>query len=317
MSLRPKQPRKRSSRRALPWASLVLATLLALATSGPAHGESRGGSALPPDGGAVPTSAGCGSEPTLTSGTHQIESDGQVREFILDVPEGYDPDHPYRLVLGLHWWGATAEDVATGQTVDADTWAYYGLKRLAEESTIFVAPQGHDNGWANTGGEDVVFVDDILDVVEDDLCVDTSQRFALGFSYGGAMSYALACARADVFRAVAVYGAPRDLSGCSGGTEPVAYFAAHGIEDNIASGAALRDTFVRNNGCTPQDPPAPAPGSLTHVTTSYAGCSAGHPVVWAAFDGGHIAAPQDGAPGDSGANTWLPGETWDFFTQEL
>ncbi|MFV2084797.1 cellulose binding domain-containing protein [Micromonospora sp. LOL_021] len=56
-------------------------------------------------------------------------------------------------------------------------------------------------------------------------------------------------------------------------------------------------------------------GSLTHRTTTYSGCRAGYPVVWAAFDGGHIAAPQDGAPGDSGTRTWLPGETWDFFTQ--
>jgi len=38
-------------------------------------------------------------------------------------------------------------------------------------------------------------VDDILRVVENDLCVDPTQRFALGFSYGAAMSYALACAR--------------------------------------------------------------------------------------------------------------------------
>jgi hypothetical protein len=37
-------------------------------------------------------------------------------------------------------------------------------------------------------------------------------------------------------------------------------------------------------------------------------------VVWAAFDGGHISAPQDGAAGD-GANTWVPGEAWDFITQ--
>ena len=39
------------------------------------------------------------------------------------------------------------------------------------------------------------------------------------------------------------------------------------------------------------------------------------PVAWAAFDEGHIAAPQDGATGDSGSRTWLPGEVWRFFTQ--
>ncbi|OUC92911.1 hypothetical protein CA983_37300 [Streptomyces swartbergensis] len=52
--------------------------------------------------------------------------------------------------------------------------------------------------------------------------------------------------------------------------------------------------FVRNNGCTPQNPPEPAQGSLTHRVTTYSGCSAGYPVAWAAFDEGHIPAPQDG-----------------------
>jgi hypothetical protein len=37
--------------------------------------------------------------------------------------------------------------------------------------------------------------------------------------------------------------------------------------------------------------------------------------VWAAFDEGHIAAPQDGAAGDSGSRTWVPGEIWNFFTR--
>lgn len=201
--------------------------------------------------------------------------------------------------------------------METGTWAYYGLQRLANNSTIFVAPQGLDNGWANAGGEDVTFVDDLLRRIETDLCVDTTQRFALGFSYGAAMSYALACSRATVFRAVAVQSGGQ-LSGCSGGTQPIAYLGVHGLRDNvlgISGGRALRDRFVRNNGCTAQNPPEPAQGSLTHRVTAYSGCSAGHPVVWAAFDEGHIAAPQDGAAGDSGTRTWVPQEVWKFFTQ--
>ena len=130
--------------------------------------------------------------------------------------------------------------------------------------------------------------------------------FATGFSYGGAMTYALACARPTVFRAVAVYSGA-NLSGCSGGTQPVAYIGLHGIRDNvlpIASGRSLRDTFVRNNGCTPQNPPEPAHGSLTHIVTAYSGCRAGYPVVWAAFDGAATTpARSTGAPATAGM-TW-------------
>ena len=295
---------------------IVAAALLALVTGGQAAAGTPGtdSPSAEADGTAV-TSAACGQAPTLGDGTHTIQSGGTNRSFILDVPDGYDRNRPYRLVLGFHWWGGTATDVATGQTVERDVWAYYGLKRLANNSTIFVAPQGISNGWANTGGQDVTFVDDLLRRVEADLCVDTSRRFALGFSYGGAMSYSLACSRPNTFRAVAVYGAPGQISGCSGGTGSVAYFAAHGVSDNIANGRSMRDRFVRNNGCTAQNPPEPPQGSLRHITTAYSGCASGRPVTWAAFDGGHIAAPQDGAPGDSGSRTWLPGETWRFFTQ--
>jgi hypothetical protein len=129
------------------------------------------------------------------------------------------------------------------------------------------------------------------------------------------MSYSLACSRANVFRAVAVYSGAQ-ISGCSGGTQPIAYMGIHGIGDtvlNISQGRSLRDRFVRNNGCTPQNPPEPAPGSRTHITTAYSGCRAGFPVVWAAFDGGHTPGPIDGST-DDGWMTWTSGEVWRFFT---
>ncbi|MFF7094431.1 cellulose binding domain-containing protein [Streptomyces rubradiris] len=284
---------------------------------GRAAAAPAGTAAAPVSAAAAAASPGCGKAPTLTSGTYTIQSGGKNRSFILRVPDGYDRNRPYRLVFGFHWLGGTSTDVATGRTVDPGTWAYYGLQRLADNSAVFVAPQGLNNGWANTGGEDITFVDDMIRRIEADLCVDQTQRFALGFSYGAAMSYSLACSRATVFRAVAIQSGGV-LSGCGDGTRPIAYLGVHGLRDNvlgISGGRAMRDRFVRNNGCTPQSPPEPAQGSLTHRVTAYSGCSAGHPVVWAAFDEGHIAAPQDGAPGDSGPRTWLPQEIWKFFTQ--
>lgn len=304
--------------------SAVVAVVVVLSMGGTALGRVQGentprtvSATAAASAGAVAPTAGCGKAPVLTSGTHTIQSGGKNRNFILRVPDGYDRNRAHRLIFGFHWLGGTSTDVATGRTVETGTWAYYGLQRLANNSTIFVAPQGLDNGWANAGGEDVTFVDDMIRRIETDLCVDTTQRFALGFSYGAAMSYALACSRATVFRAVAVQSGGQ-LSGCSGGTQPIAYLGVHGLRDNvlgISGGRALRDRFVRNNGCTAQNPPEPAQGSRTHRVTAYSGCSAGHPVVWAAFDEGHIAAPQDGAAGDSGSRTWVPQEVWKFFTQ--
>jgi len=258
---------------------------------------------------ALAATAGCGSAPTLTSGTHSIQSGGQSRSYILRVPDNYNSSHAYKLVFGLHWLNGSAAAVASA--------GYYGLQPLSNNGTIFVAPQGIDNGWANTNGRDLTLVDDLTRLIEGALCVDTTQIFALGWSYGGAMSYAIACARPAVFRAVAVLSGA-NLSGCNGGTQPVAYFGIHGIHDsvlNITNGRSLRDTFVRNNGCTPQSPREPAQGSLTHITTAYSGCRAGYPVQWAAFDGDHTPSPVDGSPTPNDSRTWTSGEIWRFFAQ--
>ncbi|MET8995693.1 RICIN domain-containing protein [Amycolatopsis sp. NPDC004169] len=277
--------------------------------------------ATPPGAAASPAplagtpSAGCGKNPTLTSGTRTIQSNGKSRSFILKIPDSYDKSTPHRLTFGFHWLGGTAEQVASGGS-DGYAWAYYGMQSQSGNSTIFVAPQGLNNGWGNSGGEDVTFTDDMVRLIENDLCVDTTQLFSIGFSYGGAMSYALACARANVFRAVVAIAAPGAISGCSGGTQPIAYMGIHGVSDNIGAGRGLRDTFVRNNGCTPQNAPEPAAGSKTHYLTVYSGCRTGYPVVWAPFDGGHQQGPVDGCTGcESGARSWDKAEIWKFFSQ--
>jgi poly(3-hydroxybutyrate) depolymerase len=258
-------------------------------------------------GAAVVSSAGCGKTPALRSGSYSLTSSGTNRTYILRVPANYDQNHPYRLIFGLHWLGGTNNDVANGGTIDP----YYGLQSRAGESAIFVAPQGIDNGWANTGGRDVTFIDDLIRTIEADLCVDTTQRFSLGFSYGAGMSYALACARPTVFRAVALYAGGL-ISGCSGGTSPVALLQAHGLSDNVLpiSGArTMRDRFVANNGCTAASPPEPSVGSNTHSSYAYSGCTEGYPVEWYAFDGGHTPTPPDNG------RVWLADATWKFFSQ--
>ncbi|MFI7515539.1 cellulose binding domain-containing protein [Micromonospora echinofusca] len=288
--------------------SIVAAAVLLAATAGALGGGFRAMTVAATNG-TLATTAGCGKAPTLTSGTRTIQSGGQNRSYILRIPDGYDRNRPYRLIFGFHWLNGSASSVASA--------GYYGLAPLSNNSTIFVAPQGIDAGWANTNGRDLTLFDDISRQVENDLCVDTTQRFALGWSYGGAMSYAVACARPTVIRAVTVLSGA-NLSGCNGGTQPVAYFGIHGLYDsvlNISMGRSLRDTFVRNNGCTAQNPREPGRGSLTHITTSYSGCRPGYPVQWAAFDGDHTPSPVDGSSSPNDARTWTSGEIWRFFTQ--
>jgi poly(3-hydroxybutyrate) depolymerase len=256
-------------------------------------------------------SAGCGKPRSLMNGRIDIQAADGARSYILRAPDDYDGERAYRLVLAYHWSGGTANDVAGGGTTGGP---YYGLWDQAEGSAIFVAPEGIDQGWSNPDGRDVAFTDAIVEQVANDLCIDTTRIFATGFSFGGAMSYALACARPDVFRAVAVYSAAL-LSGCEGGTEPVPYFAIRGVREPVinpvTTGRALRDHFAQVNGCTPQTPPEPAEGSGTHICTSYQGCTEGYPVRWCAFDDGHVASPKD----QGQSTSWVPDEAWAFLEQ--
>ena len=208
-------------------------------------------------------------------------------------------------------------DVASGGS-DKELWAYYGMQRVGNESMVLVAPQGLNNGWANSGGEDIAFVDAMVKNIEQELCIDQTQRYSIGFSYGASMTYSIACSRAKSFRAVAVISGGV-LSGCDNGNDPIAYMGIHGVSDgtlNIAGGRSMRDRFVKNNGCTPMTPKEPAPGSKTHVKTEYSGCKAGFPVTWLAFDGGHGPGATDGQ-GDSGAKSFVPGEILTFFNKAL
>ncbi len=267
----------------------------------------------PPAGPGAVESAGCGKAPALDNGEIAVGDDG--RSYILRIPETYDATHPYRLVLAYHWRGGSARAVAEG--IGATESPFYGLWNESDSSTIFVAPvglgSGTDTGWPNPNGRDVEFTDAILNQVEAGLCIDTTRVFAVGFSYGAGMSYALACARPDVFRAVALFSGG-ELSGCDGGSEPIAFYASHGLVDgtlDIAWGRSVRDHFVLVNGVTPEEPPEPAVGSGEHVCTTYSGGSPEYPVEWCAFDGDHTPNPHDGGA----ATSWAPAEVWAFISQ--
>jgi poly(3-hydroxybutyrate) depolymerase len=293
--------------------SLIAAATLILASAGIVGNQVASAAA---EDVTLAATAGCGRAPGLNSGTHTIQSGGQNRSFILRVPANYNNNNPYRLIFAFHWRGGTMNDVAGGGS-SGSTWSYYGMQEQSNNSAILVAPQGNGNGWSNPNGQDVTFVDDMIRRIDDALCVDTTLRFALGFSWGGGMSYALACARPNDFRAVAVYSGGV-ISGCSGGNGRVAYFGLHGVSDNvlnISQGRSMRDRFLSNNGCAAQNAPEPPQGSGRHITTTYT-CQPGFPVQWAAYDSGHGPAPVDGCSGcEDGARTWTKAEVWRFFAQ--
>ena len=285
--------------------------------NGGAAGAGTGGSG----GGGSTRSAGCSKTPTLknspstTINYNKITSASLSRQYILRYPANYDSSHPYRLVLAYHWYSGSASQVFDCNTESIKCYTtqspFFGLWNLANDSTIFVAPDGIDAGWANTNGRDLALTDDILREVEADLCIDTSRVFASGFSYGGAMTAMLACERASVFRGAVVFaGGISGMSGACTGTTPIAYYGATGTQDSgYAGGQKAVQHFAEVNGCTAKTLPTPPTGG--HSCVSFEGCSAGHPVRWCPFDDIHTPSPRDSGK----STTWQPQEVWTFLSQ--
>lgn len=223
-------------------------------------------------------SAGCGAPAKLTNGRRTINVNGLNREYVLDIPSNYNQNNPYKVVFGWHWRGGSANDVV-GQ-------GYYGMKSLSNNTAIFVAPDraAGTDGWTNANGRDIAFLQSMLTQLKSSLCIDESRIFSTGWSYGGMMSFALGRELPNTFRAIApVSGAfltPHVDSGSA-----TAAWIAHGNNDTVvsqSSGAQARDAYVRANGCSNTTVPVqPSP------CVEYQNCSAGKPVVWCSFNGGH------------------------------
>jgi poly(3-hydroxybutyrate) depolymerase len=278
--------------------------------AGLAGGGGGAGAGTAGTGGAT-MSPGCGRTRTLQNGTITITFNGAARKYILRVPDAYDNNHAYRLVLAYAWSGASASQVVSAN--------YFTFATLDSKNTIFAAPDaaGGAGSWSNT---DVAFTDAILAQLEGDLCIDKSRLFATGFSFGGGMAMALACTRADVFRAVAFFSGADLTNSCPATlTKPIAYYASQASEDaggmpitSPITGERKQAQFAEVNGCMPEPASTTFPAAgQPHTCTNYKGCSAGHPTEYCVFNGPHGWEPKD--PGQS--MSWNAPEAWKFITQ--
>jgi poly(3-hydroxybutyrate) depolymerase len=279
--------------------------------------------------GATGMSAGCGKAPTIASSMYNngqhitITAASMQRRFILNVPTNYDNTHPYRLVIAYHELGGNDNEMYKNQ--------YYHLLPLSDNSAIFVAPNGQQNGapcsgtgvgdgscgWPNTNNSDLALADAIVAELEKNFCIDTNRIFVTGFSYGASMSYKTACERPlgggsnGFVRAAALY-AGAQLSGTCTPSKPVAYYASHGTHDSVLNydgGVTLAQNFAKADGCTWMTPTKVTSGA--HACTNMTGCSMGYPVEFCSFNGDHTPDPDSGQSG----NSWEYQNVWTFLSQ--
>jgi polyhydroxybutyrate depolymerase len=217
--------------------------------------------------------AGCGREPPLDVAAVLVH-EGVERRLIVDVPEGYAPNRPHRLVVAFH--GRTSPP--------AQVRRYYGLDRADGGRTIFVYPEALRQAdgtyiWREPG--DFELFDRIVERTGFAYCIAPDEVFAVGHSLGASFVNRLACARGGRLRAVASVAGGAVPAECRG---EVAAMLLHHPEDElvpIAEGEAARDMLVEQNGLDGGASAAPAPSYPDGFNCRrYGPADAENPVLW-------------------------------------
>jgi polyhydroxybutyrate depolymerase len=251
---------------------------------------------------AAPTATSvCPGAAALKAGTstHKLTSHGFDREYLVYAPASYTGRTRVPVVLEFHGYGSNARQQL----------AYGNLGPQSErDGFLVVGPQGqgevrHFTLLGPTAGEqdDVVFVADLIEHLQETLCVDPARVYATGMSNGGALSAVLACRLSDKIAAFASVAAVVWGPQCAR-ARTVPIIALHGKEDRVVpfdggrvsccgnpTIAAVGDTmanWARHDGCAEGPVEEVVKGQAT--VRRWTGCKPGGVVeLYVLGDGGH------------------------------
>ncbi|MCF0222283.1 MAG: hypothetical protein HUK19_08320 [Fibrobacter sp.] len=295
--------------------------------------------------GNAPTpSKGCGRETTLMTDRkvengehHVVNVNGTNREYFITLPQNYDNNKKYKLLIALHCYGSSAEDFVH-HTPDYDhPTPYYGQQVLDKNGDYIFASFGAVGGLWNKGQEDHDFFGKALTTIEDNYCIDTSRVFITGFSFGAMFSYSLSLDYQDRIRAVATYAVadwniwlPSEANAEK--NLPIAWMNVHGKADDRctydrALSSALPRILKKNGKASDGDSqftdasdekPVENQGNTGHICHDFKNVDERFPVKWCSWPGGHQWTAHDTGNMSVGWNweqTWVPEEVHKFFEQ--
>jgi polyhydroxybutyrate depolymerase len=278
----------------------------------------------------------------LTAATHHLEGRttgtmtiaGTEREYIVHVPDAYDPATPTALVFSMHGalnWPSLQMQISRWN----DTADRHGF--------IVVYPGGEGAGpkmfgqrGSRTPSEmpDVLFISALIDRLQSSFNIDPARIYANGLSNGGGISHALSCGLPERLAAVGMV-APAILPprGSCVDAPPMPLILFHGTGDRFTPYHGGKvwiaprpfpdiPDFIaewsRRNQCAAAPVDSPAATGVTR--REYTGCANDASVVLYTIDGGGHTWP-----GGEALPEWMLGPTsrsinaselmWSFFRE--
>lgn len=166
-----------------------------------------------------------------------VTADGRTRTYHVYAPGDLDPAGA-PLLVALHGGTGSGSQFESRSGFD-DLAELYGFVVVYPDG-IGTGPTESDNRtWnarlccgaaARKGVDDVAFVDQLIDVMEQTYAIDPKSVFAAGHSNGGFMAYRLACELSDRIVAVGLQAGGLGVETCSP-SQPVSLLHIHGTAD--------------------------------------------------------------------------------------
>ena len=168
-----------------------------------------------------------------------ITYNGIVRQYIIHTPQGYDGTSKLPLLLNFHGFGGQAGDYMS----------YTNMSSIADsENFILVYPQGTNldgyshwnadlNGDDNKSDvDDLGFIEALVNKLYSENLIDLNRVYAVGYSNGGMMSYALACYKSNLIAAIGSVSGYMIQKECTP-SHPIPLIKLHGTTDYYDGGA--------------------------------------------------------------------------------
>ena len=176
-------------------------------------------------------SSGCGQKAAPGVTTQHVTVAGADREYLLAIPDDYDPSKPAPLLFDFHGLGSNMQEQSPYTNLD---------RRGGARGYVVITPNGQGDilrHWSllpsASTNPDVAFVQTMLRTTNRALCIDQKRVFSTGISNGAIFSTVLACALPGRLAAIAPVAGINVTEVCPAGTPRVSVLAFHGTADPV------------------------------------------------------------------------------------